>query len=252
MKHLSIGFLFLSLFLNEEQALDDLSLNKVQVIGSHNSYKQAIDPALFDLLKQKDSVGAKSIEYSHVSLSEQLSLGLRNLEIDFYADTEGEKYASPKGLSWTGKDRQRPYDPKGVMNKPGFKVLHMQDVDFRSSCLRLKDCLEELRSWSDNHKDHYPVFITLNAKDDLGDFPDLVIPEKFTSKIFDQLDQLIVETLGSTKVITPNAIRGKAVTLEAGVLKGQWPTMGESKNKFIFILDEVGEKQATYIEGHPS
>src|SRR5688572_20997070 len=77
-----------------------LPLNHVQVIGSHNSYKQAIDPLLFKILRQRDSVNMSRIDYSHISITGQLDLGLLNLEIDIYADTQGGRYANPKGLEW--------------------------------------------------------------------------------------------------------------------------------------------------------
>lgn len=67
-------------------------------IGSHNSYKQAIDPALFKVFQRKDSVSANKIDYEHLPVITQLDMGLRNLEIDIYHDEKGEKYAHTKGL----------------------------------------------------------------------------------------------------------------------------------------------------------
>jgi hypothetical protein len=32
--------------------IDDMPVNHIQVIGSHNSYKQLIDPALFGMIKK--------------------------------------------------------------------------------------------------------------------------------------------------------------------------------------------------------
>src|SRR5579863_8731368 len=108
---LLIGLAALLCFAAADTGLDDLTINQVQVIGSHNSYKKAIEPALFRLIMAKDSVHAPAIEYSHVPLSEQLDLGLRNLEIDVYADEKGGKYAHPKGLKWATP--QAPYDTAG-------------------------------------------------------------------------------------------------------------------------------------------
>src|ERR1700679_2938140 len=82
----------------KDSGFDDLPINKVQVIGSHNSYKRAIDSALFQLCKTKNPQAALGLEYSHIPLGQQLDLGLRNLEIDVYADEKGGKYAHPKGL----------------------------------------------------------------------------------------------------------------------------------------------------------
>jgi hypothetical protein len=234
-------------------SMDDLPINKIQIIGSHNSYKQAIDPTLFGKIRYVDDALARSLDYSHIGLSDQLSLGLHNLEIDLYADVKGGKYAHPGGLKWIGKSaRKLPYDPLNEMNEPGFKIFHVQDIDFRSNCLTLTRCLRELKDWSDEHKDHYPVFITINAKDDIIPLPGFTLPEKFRSPVFDRLDKAIVGTLGADKIITPDDVRGGYPTLESAVLAGHWPTMAEARGKFIFILDEIGKKRSTYISGHPS
>jgi hypothetical protein len=234
-----------------DSGFDDLPINKVQLIGSHNSYKQAIDPNLLALLKKDHPEAVRGLEYSHVSLSEQLTLGLRNLEIDVYADEKGGKYSHPRGLEWEGE--HPPYDPDGEMNKPGFKVLHVQDIDFRTNCLTFAGCLKELRAWSDQHKDHYPVFITMNTKDQaIKDHAELTQPEKFTDVVFDRLDKEILDNLGRGYLITPDDIRGSFPSLESAVLSGHWPTMGQARGKFIFILDEKGEHFKAYVKGHPS
>ena len=236
-----------------DSGYDGLPINKVQVIGSHNSYKQAIDTALFSMLKAKNPKVARSLEYSHVGLPDQLTLGLRNLEIDVYADEKGGKYAHPKGLEWEAAAHPPVYDPKGEMNLPGFKIFHVQDLDFRSNCLTFAGCLKELKDWSDQHPNHYPIYITMNAKDEeIKSAPGCSIPEKFTPEVFDRLDREILDNLGRQYVITPDDIRGNAPTLESAVLAGRWPTMQAARGKFIFILDEKGEKRAAYIQGHPS
>lgn len=232
---------------------DTTPINRMQVIGSHNSYKQEIDPALLWLLRKKQPKAAESLEYSHISLAEQLSLGLRGLEIDVYADSKGGRYAHPQGLDLVGEtNQQTPYDINGVMAEPGFKVFHIPDLDFRSHCLTLKQGLQELKRWSDEHKDHSPVFITMNAKDEEIEGADLTVPEKFTSVVFDSLDKIITRELGSKKIITPDDIRGKYPTLENAVLAGGWPALKAARGKFFFILDEKEEKTATYCKGHPS
>lgn len=232
---------------------NDLPINHFQFIGSHNSYKEYIDPKLVKLIEKMDtSRSLKSLEYHHVGLSEQLNLGLRALEIDIAADEKGGKYARPKGLDWAGKTPTRPYDTEGVMNEAGFKVLHVQDIDFRSNCLTLKKCLTELKEWSNAHPTHEPIFITMNAKDDTIKRAEFTIPEKFTAAVYDQLDNALVEHLGSTKLITPDAIRGQFTTLEEAVLKNGWLKSSEAKGKFIFVLDEGAAKTADYVKNHPA
>ena len=243
--------LLLSLLLvpTAKDPLDALKLNQVQVIGSHNSYKRAIDTALFKLLLANDST-VKQIEYSHIPLTEQLNLGLTNLELDVYADTRGGKYASPNGTKWI--KHASPYDPQGKMKAPGFKVLHIQDIDFRTNCLLLRDCLEELKAWSDQHPGHPPVFITMNTKDDTMNRPGFTVPEPVTASILDLLDQELLTYLGKDKLVVPDDVRGKFATLEKAVLAGNWPGYKKARGKFFFVLDETGDKRAAYLKDHPS
>lgn len=227
----------------------DVHINRIQVIGSHNSYKKAIDPALFSVFQKRDSVSASKIDYEHISLTEQLEMGLLNLEIDVYADPLGGKYAHPKGLEWA--PNQPSFDTEGVMNEPGFKVLHIPDLDFRSDCLTFRRCLHELKAWSEKHPDHPPVFITLEAKDSDAR-PDMTAPDKFNARTFGMLDSTMREDLGISRLLTPDMVRGKYNTLEDAVLHDNWPTLKAAKGKFVFLLDDSKTKRDIYISGHPS
>ena len=229
---------------------DDLPINKIQVIGSHNSYKKAIDPALFSVFAKKDSVSASKIDYEHIGVTDQLDKGLRNLEIDVYADAKGGKYAHPRGLDWA--NNQAAWDVKHEMDAPGFKVFHIQDLDFRSDFLTFEGGLKQLKRWSDAHPDHTPVFITLEAKDNKMSGEGFSDPEPFTAQTFDQLDKVIINSLGQDKLITPDQVRGKYSTLETAVLHDNWPTLKAARGKFVFLFDQKGEKMELYIKGHPS
>lgn len=228
---------------------DQLPLNKVQRIGSHNSYKIAIDPKVMEVIRQQAGEGAKGLEYTHLSLENQLDMGLRGLELDVYADSAGGKYMHPYVLEQLGL---KPVYNTAVMKEPGFKVFHMQDVDVNSHCPTFKIALEQLKQWSDANPGHSPVFITMNAKDDISKRPEFTKPEPFTPAVYDRLDKEIIDYLGKDKLITPDDIRGTESTLEAAVLKGHWPTTVQAKGKFIFILDEKDPKMADYVQGHPS
>jgi hypothetical protein len=138
------------------------------------------------------------------------------------------------------------------MNKPGFKVFHVQDLDFRSNSYTFADCLKQFKAWSDQHPDHYPIYVTMNTKDEVIKAEGFTIPEKFTTDVFDRLDKELIDNLGPSYLITPDDIRGHYRTLESAVLAGHWPSMKAARGKFIFILDESGEHRAAYIHGHPS
>lgn len=230
---------------------DKVPINHTQVIGSHNSFKKAMDTVLFRMLQQSDSTLARHIDYSHIPLTDQLSLGLQNLEIDVFADSKGGRFAHPRGLEWEA-GKGSPYDVKGAMQQPGFKVIHITDIDFRSDCATFAECLQALKGWSDAHPHHNPIYITMNARAEAKDTPGFAVPEKFTAEVFDQLDNVITTVLGRNKLIEPDDVRGSYATLEEAVLKGNWPVLKAARGKFLFILDETGEKRTAYIQGHPS
>lgn len=232
-----------------------LKLNTIQVIGSHNSYKRPIEPALLKLLQQETSQTFQSLEYGHIPLADQLeNHGLRNLEIDILYDPKGGQFAKPYGLELLKQQNleAQPYDPDGVMNDPGFKVLHVPDIDFRSSCLRLTDCLQEIKDWSDAHPQHLPICITFNAKSGQIDRPGFAKLLPFTSEAFDALDNEILSIFPKERIVTPDDVRGDFETLDEAVKLMNWPEIDKVRGKLILVLDEKGQKLEDYIKGHPS
>ncbi|AHM60305.1 hypothetical protein D770_10240 [Flammeovirgaceae bacterium 311] len=234
-------------------SLHELRINQLQLIGSHNSYKQAIDPRLHRLIAQKDSAAASALDYSHISPTEQLDMGLLNLEIDVLADTDGGRYAKPLGFNMIGDEQGlQQWDPEGLMLKPSFKVLHVQEIDFKSHYKTFAQCLQDLKQWSDANPDHYPVFITVNAKEGASRIAGGVAAEKFTAEVFDLLDQELVKYLGKSKLLTPDEVRGKYTSLREAVLAQNWPRVKDARGKFVFILDEHDAKREIYRAKHPS
>ncbi|WP_370896710.1 phosphatidylinositol-specific phospholipase C1-like protein [Chryseobacterium gossypii] len=240
----------LNLLWSQHKDFNKLKINEIQVIGSHNSYKKAILPEVYEYLSKRDSQNfLPRIQYEHAAIPEQLDLGLRNLEIDVYADSKGGKYAHPKILDLV--KTSQPFDPEGKMKKPGYKMIHITDIDYQTWYYTLKDCLKDLKKWSDSHPDHDPVFITLEPKDgEANAFG--TEPEHYTSKLFDDLDNELKKYLGKEKIITPDDVRGAYATLNEAVLKKNWPTVEKAKGKFLFVLDNNGKNRDLYIQGHPS
>lgn len=242
---------------NEEMELANktLRLNQIQVFGSHNSYKKAIAPALLDVIRADNPKSARGLDYSHISMTEQLDLGLRKLEIDIFHDPEGGRYARPYGifgLGGIGLPSGDEYDPDNLMLQPGFKVLHIQDLDFRSNCLTLKKGLEEIKAWSDARPTHFPIVITMNTNDGVIDRPGFTRPVPFDREAYDALDQEFLAVFPADRIIKPDDVRGDYDTLEQAVLAHNWPTLGESRGKVMFVLDQSGPKLEAYAHGHPS
>ena len=135
-------------------------LDQLQVLATHNSFHIEPPQALLDAIEPLDAGLVDSIEYSHASLRDQLDLGIRGLELDAFADPDGGRYASPKAVDVLGLPAPGP-----EMSDPGFKVFHMQELDYGSTCPTLVGCLEEVRAWSAAHPDHVPITIQIEAKD---------------------------------------------------------------------------------------
>ena len=230
-------------------------MNQVQVTGSHNSYKQDIDPELFAFLKRRYGSRLDGLDYSQRPIEEQLNSGLRSLELDIVNDPKGGLYANPLGLALEKEHHLKsgaPYDPEGLMKKPGFKVLHVPDIDFRANAYTFAAELEKLKTWSEAHPRHLPIVITMNAKDEGLKGAGMAVPLKFDAAAFDAWDQEIAAGLGRDKLIEPDDVRGQYPTLESAVLAQSWPKLGEARGKFLFVLDEQGQKRSTYTTGHPS
>jgi hypothetical protein len=230
-----------------------LRLNQIQVIGSHNSYHAGLAPSETAWLTKLNPKSADGLDYRHPSLDVQFSMGVRQVEIDIYADVKGGRYAHPANLkliSEMGLPADPPFDPNGLFLKPGFKVMHAQDIDYRSNCQPFTGCLAVILNWSKAHPGHLPLFILIETKVGGGrSFQQTT--EAFTSAIFDDLDKEIRSVIPADKMIVPDDIRGKHATLEEAVLKDGWPTLDSARGKVIFLLDQR-KAQADYVAGHPS
>lgn len=237
------------------QGLDDaLKLNQIQVVGTHNSYHAGIAPSESKIWQAKYAEAYKGLDYSHPALPVQLDGGVRQLELDVFADSKGGLYAHPSGpkmAAAAGLPVDPPFDPNGLMEKPGFKVMHVQDVDYRSNCQPFIACLEEVRAWSHAHPDHVPVFILVETKQGTPKGMKLTEPETFTPATFDALDAEIRSVFPPAEIITPDNVRGRYPTLEEAVLAGAWPTLASARGKVVFLMDQRS-MGPIYLSGHPS
>ncbi len=226
-------------------------LNQIQVIGTHNSYHIQPRPELFSALVAFDSQFLQ-IEYTHRPLDQQFEeQDIRQIEIDVFADPNGGLYSKRRVLSVIGED---PSSGLPELDQPGLKVLHIQDVDFETTCLTFVDCLETVKQWSDAHPRHVPIAILVEAKDDAIIDPlnlGFTVPLPFDSEQFDNLDAEIRSVFPPQQLITPDDVRGERDTLEEAVLNDGWPTLGESRGRVMFLLDNGG-KRDIYRDGHPS
>lgn len=226
-----------------------LRLNDLTTVGTHNSYKLAIPEAELQAMVAANPA-AVGLDYGHRSLADQLNAGARQLEIDVLNDPQGGRYAHPRSV-FGGAASVSPAFVQS-MSQPGLKALHMPDVDYRSSCLTFVACLRQIRDWSQAHPDHAPILILLNAKTGAASLPGGVAPLDFDAAAWDALDAEIRSVFDEGHLITPDQVRGRHATLRQGVLAGGWPTLGQSRGKVFFALDEKPDKVAAYAAGRPS
>ncbi|HEY0803348.1 MAG TPA: phosphatidylinositol-specific phospholipase C1-like protein [Steroidobacteraceae bacterium] len=259
--HRSLGFCVMALCgaqclaADPASSGDSVKLNQIQVMGTHNSYHAGMAPSEAKLMMERNPKLYQALEYRHRPLDQQLDSGVRQIELDIFADSEGGRYAHPAGpgaVAAANLPKDPPFDPEGLMTKPGFKVMHVQDFDYRSTCQQLIACLKIVRAWSHAHPRHIPIFILLETKQ--GDLPPRYhasSPEKFTSATFDALDAEIRSVFPPSEMMTPDQVRGKHKTLEESVLHGDWPALKVARGKVVFLMDQrpVGP---VYLDGHPS
>lgn len=232
---------------------DFVRLNQVQYIGSHNSYHAGFGPSEAELWKKTQPEQFASLDYRHPDLAQQFDDGVRQIELDVYADAKGGRYSHPaidKLVAEAGLPPDPPFADAAIMQKPGFKVMHIQDVDQRSNCQPLKACLEQVREWSKQHPQHLPLFVLLETKDDpLQVKFTSVMPEPFNTATLNALDAEIRSVFPRKQYITPDDVRGRYRTLNRAILKRGWPGLDASRGKILFLLDQR-KVTAAYLKGH--
>lgn len=227
---------------------DCVRLNEIQVLGTHNSYHIAPPPALQTALGKR----ARNLDYTHRPLGEQLSqLGIRQFELDVFADPEGGRYASPAAFRMA-----KGLDPIGPeLRAPGLKVFHVQDIDYRTTCRTFRSCLTTVRDWSLKNPRHVPIMILVEAKDSVPDDPDkigFVNPVPFDRERLLEIDSDIRAVFAADHVITPDSVRGRHATLPAALQADGWPTLRASRGKVLFALDNTEEPRLAYLRGAPA
>ena len=209
-----------------------LRMNEIQFIGSHNSYKQQMPTLYFWLLRLIDGEGAKALEYWHPPIADQLELGLRKLELDFFYDAvSGE-----------------------------FPVGHIQVIDMGTSCTSLRACLQEIRQWSDRNPHHVPIWISFNLKDQA--IPLLPDPQLFTPEVLTDIDLAVEEIIGDRLIYPRDVVdrewpllaesRGKILlVLDEGGEKRDWYLKDWQDRPMFVPVDEGHEAAAIMIINDP-
>ena len=224
-------------------------LHEIQVLAAHNAYHIEPEAPLAAAITQALPELTPTIEYTHPTLTEQLDLGLRSFELDIFEDPDGGRYATPAAVELLGLD---PIDP--VMLEPGLKVFHIQEVDYRSTCLTFEACLLELRTWSDANPEHLPIVVHLEAKDGVIPDPlelDFVQPPPVSEDTFVTIEEEVRAVLADDDLLMVAEVQGESDTLREAVEASGWPSVDDLRGRFVFVLDDAGAKRDLYRDLHP-
>ena len=235
------------------RAGDGPRIDQIQVIGSHNSYHLAPHPNVQGLLGARGRVAARALDYTHRPLAEQFGLlGVRQVELDVFADPEGGHYAHPaarKILQGLRKDPGPDPDAAGRLRKPGFKIFHIQDIDYLSTVTTFTDALRQVRDWSAAHPGHVPILVLVELKDDsVAALP--TRPSTFGKAELDGIDAEIRSVFAPGHFLAPDEVRGPHASLPDAIKAKGWPTLEESRGKVLFALDNEGALCDLYLAGH--
>jgi hypothetical protein len=241
--------------ITQAQQDQKVHVNQIQVIGSHNSYHAGFAPSERKLLEAHHPKALRSLDYKHAPLADQLSSGVRQIEIDIFNDPDGGKFAHPAIVNMVAAAHlpaDPDFDPDHEMEKPGFKVMHVQDLDERATCHTFVECLTQVRDWSKQQPGHLPIFILVETKEGVpSEMPNAPKGDVFTPQIFDAVDAEIRSVFRPDEMITPDQVRGNSASLNEAIRTHGWPTLAQARGKVIFLLDQA-HAAPVYAQGHSS
>lgn len=246
----------------------DVRLNQLQYIGTHNSYHIAPDASVLELMLTRGyrenatwpaTRLVPALSYTHAPLTVQLRHGVRAFELDVMFDPQGGRFAAPgaiTALARTGRPAALPPGYAEAMAKPGFKVMHMADLDFRSTCLSLIDCLAELRAWSDAIPDHVPLIVMIepkeSAKPALNRAYRPATVARFDTDAWQALEAEILSVFPFDRLVTPDLVREERVSLGEALRLDGWPLVDDLRGRVMFVLGDDQEMVGRYLAFRPA
>ncbi|ADB30027.1 conserved hypothetical protein [Kribbella flavida DSM 17836] len=222
-----------------QQTRSALRLNQIQTIGAHNAYHRELS-AVEKQAQQAQDPNAGNLWYSHASIPQQLQdQNIRALELDLFPDPAGGLYTYPLIRKLTGQGPLT--DP--ALAQPGIKVMHIADFDYNTTCRTFVLCLQQVKTWSDQHPNHAPVTIQLELKQS---DPRIVAAggvqaPPWNAENLAGVDAEIRSVFDEDQLLSPDDVRKPGLTLEQSVLTKGWPTLARARGKVMFFFDNGGE-----------
>lgn len=156
----------------------------------------------------------KEWRYEHAPIEKQLAeQGVRGLELDTHYNEACGRY----------------------------EVYHLTLLDEGTTCRVFTDCLQKVRTWSDAHPSHHPIFIQIEPKDG--------VDETNAEQRFAAMEKEILSVFPRELVITPDEVKGSAATLREAVTANGWPTLGRARGRVLFYIDRSDSYRDLYAHG---
>jgi len=251
----SVIFIFICFLSYAQTAFDTIQLNQIRVIASHNSYKKKPHPKVLKFLKKfQRKLGEQNnpdfIDYGHLPFDEQFTdYNVRGVELDVNYDPKGGHYRRRRVNLFICGQKQRIKNRS--MKEPGFKLLHISDVDFETNYLTLIDALRAIKKWSSENPKHIPIFINIEAKgSNPADQSKMLkflgfkkcIP--YDSIAYVQLEAEISSVFADRELFKPEDLQLGYASIKDRVLNEGWPSLSTCLGKVVFILE--GDRQSLY------
>jgi len=182
-----------------------LRMNHLQALGTHNSYH----------VPTADAQTVMALDYTHKPLGEQLaSQGVRQIELDTH---------------WNAV-------------KGALEVYHLYLVDEGTSCRLFTDCLKAVKTWSDAHPAHQPIFIQIEPKDSPTD-------SDSAETYFGSMEGEVLSVFPRERVIAPDDVKGAGANVRDALAANGWPTLAHARGKVVFFIDNHDQLRGFYTHG---
>ncbi|MBR2875758.1 MAG: hypothetical protein IKC01_01325 [Clostridia bacterium] len=199
---------------NLEKAVKDaVKINEIAVLGTHNSYQTLATEQTRFLMNIIDTItlkklGLNTFDFKMDTLTEQLEMGIRNVEIDIETLDKNEKIE--------------------------FKVTHNSFIDNASSAYDFEKAMQEIKLWSDNNPGHIPVFIIIEPKSFVIEVNGM---KKFSLEYAGELEKVLVDTLGDSLLTPADMLRDYSSFKEMRE-NDDWLTLEETQGKIMVLLHD--------------
>lgn len=197
-----------------EKAIEDgVKLNEIAILGTHNSYQRLATAETRFAMNIIDAItfkkaGLDTFDFEMDTLTEQLEMGIRNVEIDIETLDKDEKIE--------------------------FKVTHNSFVDNASSAYDFSKALKEIKMWSDNNPDHIPVYIIIEPKSFVIEINGM---KKFSLDYAKELEKVIANELGDS-LLTPKDMLRDYDSFKEMRENDDWLTLKEAQGKILVLLHD--------------